>query len=90
MICLQAFSIGKTFIYVDDTTILLSDKDPVQLQSKLIVAMGDLHEWFTANKLSLKDTCRYLMISTRFHAAYNWFQIAEFCGNLQFLQYLKK
>ncbi len=46
-------SVGKSFIYADDTAVVLSNKDPVQLQFKLNAGMSDLHAWFTANMLSL-------------------------------------
>ncbi len=36
-------SAGKSFIYADDTAVVLSNKDPVQLQFKLNAGMSDLH-----------------------------------------------
>ena len=46
---------------MDDTIVVLSDKDPVQLQVKLNSAMNYLHAWFTANKLSLNISESNLM-----------------------------
>ena len=36
-------SLGNSFIYADDTVVVLCDKDPVQLQHKSNIAMNDLH-----------------------------------------------
>ena len=51
----------NTFIYTDDTAVVMSDRDPVSLQIEINQAMGDLHAWFTANKLSLNASKSNLM-----------------------------
>ena len=60
-------SIGQTFIYADDTGVVLSDRNPHQLQLKLNATMKELHTWFTANKLSLNVTNSNLMFFGTHH-----------------------
>ena len=49
----SCISHANMFIYADDTAVVVSDSDPVILEYKLNNVLGELHNWFTSNKLSI-------------------------------------
>jgi len=54
---------GKILSFADDTTIIMSDYDPVQLFIRANACINDIFDWFCANKLSLNThKTNYMLI----------------------------
>ena len=54
---------GNILSFADDTTVFMSDDDPIQLFSRANACINDLFDWFCANKLSLNTRkTNYMLI----------------------------
>jgi hypothetical protein len=54
---------GNILSFADDTTVFMSDDDPVQLFCRANACINDLFDWFCANKLSLNTRkTNYMLI----------------------------
>ena len=49
----NSIKFSKVSLYVDDTTIVFSDPNPVTIASVLNEELGNVSDWFAHNKLSL-------------------------------------
>jgi hypothetical protein len=72
--------------YADDTTIFLSDSDPVQLFRRANASLDDMFDWFCSNKLSLNALkTQYMVIRppnnrigvSNFHLSINGIRLAQ-------------
>jgi hypothetical protein len=57
--------ISKPILFVDDTSIIVSDPNPVNFQNNLISSFEQLNVWFNANLLSLNfNKTQYIQFKT--------------------------
>jgi len=62
---------GNILSFADDTTVYVSESDPVKLYSTANIQINKLFDWFCSNKLSLNASkTKYIVIRPK-HVRYN-------------------
>ena len=50
---LKHISLGNTYLYADDTVVVISSENPESMSNMLSQTMNELDTWFSMNRLSL-------------------------------------
>lgn len=52
----ECLLMGNIFMYADDTTVILSDSDPIQLDLKIGILLNDFNRWCFRNRLIINHS----------------------------------